>query len=162
MSHGLYIKIHSTQVFIICIVLEWILQGNIGLHDQNLCFKKSSLSSSAFKHAIRVVPTCRKLLALNPDNHTYHKGLRQVLGLLPSSTGAWSDQQQQELEQLYEKLCKEFPKSTTSRRMQLDFLVIAQLSPGFLFANCKGDPGLELLFCCSFVSWVSMHHDEQA
>ena len=65
----------------------------------------------------------RQLLTVNPDNHTYHTGLREVLGLLPSSSGDWSDRQQAELEALYEGLVQDFPKNLTPPRMQLDFLV---------------------------------------
>ena len=65
----------------------------------------------------------RQLLAINPDNHRYHTALREVLGLLPSSSGDLSERQQSELEALYEGLVQDFPKNLTPPRMQLDFLV---------------------------------------
>ena len=74
-------------------------------------------------HKKRFVTGCRKLLALNPDNHKYHEGLRAALKLAPDAEGQWSDEQLERLAELYDELAKQYPRSTAVQRIPLDFKV---------------------------------------
>ena len=65
--------------------------------------------------------SCRKLLALNPDNYRYHDGLREALQLQPDASGAWTDQQRRSLAALYDGLAKDHPQSSAAKRIPLDF-----------------------------------------
>ncbi|CAL8463644.1 g3178 [Coccomyxa elongata] len=65
----------------------------------------------------------RKLLALNPDNHRYHEGLRAALQLEPDENGQWSEEQLQRLEELYDQLAKQYSRSNAVQRIPLNFKV---------------------------------------
>ena len=68
---------------------------------------------------------CRHLLQLNPDNQRYHEGLQTTLGLQPDAQGAWKEEQREKLEELYYDLAERFSKSNATRRIPLDFKVLA-------------------------------------
>ena len=73
----------------------------------------------------------RKLLALNPNNHCYHKGLQAALGLAPDAQGRWSNAQRAVLCQLYASLAAQFPRAQAVLRLPLDFKVCSRSAPRY-------------------------------
>ncbi|KAL3138957.1 hypothetical protein ABBQ32_005768 [Trebouxia sp. C0010 RCD-2024] len=65
----------------------------------------------------------RHMLQFNPDNYKYHQGLRRALNLLPDAAGNLSDDQREQLSQLYDGLQAQYPRSSAARRIPLDFKV---------------------------------------
>lgn len=63
----------------------------------------------------------RDLLDLNIENHNYHTGLREALGL-PSDNDGISEEDAKKLDALYSELLEKFPKSTALKHLPLCFL----------------------------------------
>lgn len=63
----------------------------------------------------------RELLDLNIENHKYHAGLREALGLPTDSDGVTAAEAEK-LEALYSELQVKFPKSTALKHLPLCFL----------------------------------------
>lgn len=72
---------------------------------------------------------CRHMLQFNPDNYKYHQGLRRALNLLPDAAGNLSDDQREQLSQLYDGLQAQYPRSSAARRIPLDFKVCLAALP---------------------------------
>mmetsp|Transcript_11191 Transcript_11191/g.45544 ORF Transcript_11191/g.45544 Transcript_11191/m.45544 type:complete len:864 (-) Transcript_11191:84-2675(-) len=62
-----------------------------------------------------------QLLELNIENHNYHAGLRQALGL-PTENSGLAAEDVQKLDELYSKLLEQYPKSTALKHLPLCFL----------------------------------------
>ncbi len=79
----------------------------------------------------------RKLLALNPDNHRYHEGLRAALQLEPNKKGQWSEEQLQRLEELYDQLAKQYSRSNAVQRIPLNFKVVVEATSSSCHESCS-------------------------
>jgi peptide alpha-N-acetyltransferase len=71
----------------------------------------------------------RELLAINSDNHAYHKGLLAALGY--NEKGATSDAEQGKLEAEYKALEEQYPRSNAVKRIPLDFLTGERFKSAF-------------------------------
>lgn len=69
------------------------------------------------------------MLQFNPDNYKYHHGLRRALNLTPDASGQLSEEQREQLSQLYDGLQAQYPRSSAARRIPLDFKVCPYLPP---------------------------------
>ncbi|XP_024374282.1 N-terminal acetyltransferase A complex auxiliary subunit NAA15 isoform X1 [Physcomitrium patens] len=72
-------------------------------------------------HVAEAEEIYRKLLDVNPDNYLYYEGVQKCLGLAPNG-GIYTSEQVQKLEQVYNDLCKKYPRSAAAKRIPLDFL----------------------------------------
>eukprot|EP00471_Norrisiella_sphaerica_P001837 CAMPEP_0184490590 /NCGR_PEP_ID=MMETSP0113_2-20130426/18271_1 /TAXON_ID=91329 /ORGANISM="Norrisiella sphaerica, Strain BC52" /LENGTH=888 /DNA_ID=CAMNT_0026874535 /DNA_START=83 /DNA_END=2749 /DNA_ORIENTATION=+ len=63
----------------------------------------------------------RKLLEVNNENHAYHKGLQQAMGLVPDSEGKYTEMQIKTLSELYDGFKAKWKYCTYAKRFPLTF-----------------------------------------